>query len=194
KAIGDFHFQWNQRSFKIGASVGVVRIAGGPDTLAGVLSAADAACYMAKEKGRDRVQVYSPENDEITLRRGEMEWVNRIHRALAEERFCLYAQPVAATRNGEPSTAYTELLLRLRGDDGELVPPTAFIPAGERYHLMPAIDRWVISTAFAQLAQQRARGVGAAGVYAINISGASIGDEDFLDYVQKQFVLHGVAH
>ena len=74
--IGDFHFQWNQRSFKIGASVGVVNVAGGPQTLAGVLSAADAACYMAKDKGRNRVQVYSPESDEVTLRKGEMEWVN----------------------------------------------------------------------------------------------------------------------
>jgi diguanylate cyclase (GGDEF)-like protein/PAS domain S-box-containing protein len=193
KAIGDFHFQWSQRSFKIGASVGVVNLAGGPATLAGVLSAADAACYMAKDNGRNRVQVYSPESDEVTLRRGEMEWVNRIHRALAEERFCLYAQPVAATSSGEPSTAYTELLLRLRGDDGELVPPTAFIPAGERYHLMPTIDRWVISTAFALLARQRAPGTGSAGVYAINISGASIGDDEFLDYVQAQFALHGVA-
>ena len=194
KAIGDFHFQWNQRSFRIGASVGVVNLAGGPGTLAGVLSAADAACYMAKDKGRNRVQVYSPESDEVTLRRGEMEWVNRIHRALADERFCLYAQPVAATRSGELSTAYTELLLRLRGDDGELVPPTAFIPAGERYHLMPTIDRWVISTAFALLARQSDHGAAPAGVYAINISGASIGDDEFLDYVQKQFSLHGVPY
>jgi hypothetical protein len=71
-----------------------------------VLSAADAACYMAKDKGRNRVQVYSPESDEVALRRGEMEWVNRIHRALAENRFCLYAQPVAATSSGEPSRVH----------------------------------------------------------------------------------------
>src|SRR6185312_11934763 len=154
KAIGDFHFQWNQRSFKIGASVGVVRIAGGPDTLAGILSAADAACYMAKDKGRNRVQVYRPESDEVTLRKGEMEWVNRIHRALAEDRFCLYAQPVCATRGHDASPVYTEVLLRLRDDQGHLVPPTSFIPAAERYHLMPAIDRWVITSAFAILARQ----------------------------------------
>ena len=154
KTIGDFHFQWNQRSFKIGASVGVVNVAGGPQTLAGVLAAADAACYMAKDKGRNRVQMYSPESDEVTLRKGEMEWVNRIHRALAENRFCLYAQPVQRTRGDDASPPYTELLLRLRGDEGELVPPTSFIPAAERYHLMPAIDRWVIGSAFALLARQ----------------------------------------
>ena len=195
KSIGDFHFQWNQRSFKIGASVGVVNIAGGPDTLAGVLSAADAACYMAKDKGRNRVQIYSPESDEVTLRKGEMEWVNRIHHALADNRFCLYAQPVHATLGGDGTPAYTELLLRLRGDDGALVPPTAFIPAAERYHLMPAIDRWVISTAFGILARHfETAGAIEVGVCAINVSGASIGDDDFLDFVQGQFLQHRIPH
>jgi diguanylate cyclase (GGDEF)-like protein/PAS domain S-box-containing protein len=194
KTIGDFHFQWKQRSFKIGASVGVVDVAGGPQTLAGVLSAADAACYMAKDKGRNRVQVYSPESDEVTLRRGEMEWVNRIHRALAENRFCLFAQPVQATSGDDVAPPYTELLLRLRGDDGELVPPTSFIPAAERYHLMPAIDRWVISSALAMLARQIDAGAPPCGVFAINVSGASIGDDDFLDFVQAQFVRYAVPH
>jgi diguanylate cyclase (GGDEF)-like protein/PAS domain S-box-containing protein len=193
-AIGDFHFQWNQRSFKIGASVGVVNVADGPQTLAGVLSAADAACYMAKDKGRNRVQVYSSESDELTLRKGEMEWVNRIHRALAEDRFLLHAQPVHGTRDNDDSAPYTELLLRLRDDHGELVPPTSFIPAAERYHLMPAIDRWVITSAFAILARQFETGPAPAGIFAINVSGASIGDDDFLDFVQAQFVRYSVPH
>lgn len=193
--IGDFHFQWSQRSFKIGASVGVVNIAGGPQTLAAVLSAADAACYMAKDKGRNRVQVYSPESDEVTLRKGEMEWVNHIHRALGEDRFCLYAQPVQGTGDDDESDPpYTELLLRLRDDEGALVPPTSFIPAAERYHVMPAIDRWVIRSAFAILARQFAAGAAQSGVFAINVSGASIGDDDFLDFVQAQFVRYEVPH
>jgi diguanylate cyclase (GGDEF)-like protein/PAS domain S-box-containing protein len=196
KTIGDFHFQWSQRSFKIGASVGVVNVAGGPDTLAGVLSAADAACYVAKDKGRNRVQVYSPESDEVTLRKGEMEWVNRIHRALADGQFCLYAQPVHGTHGEDASPPYTELLLRLRGENGELVPPTSFIPAAERYHLMPAIDRWVISTALGMLAHHVETGGdrSSIGVYAINVSGASIGDDDFLDFVQAQFLRFRVPH
>ena len=198
RSIGDFHFQWGQRSFRIGASVGVVNVAGGPESLAGVLSAADAACYMAKDKGRNRVQVYSPESDEVTLRKGEMEWVNRIHRALAEDRFCLYAQPVRETGAGDEAPPYIELLLRLRGDDGDLVPPTSFIPAAERYHLMPAIDRWVISSAFAILERQVDAGAMPGGpggpVVAINISGASIGDDDFLDFVRAQFVRYRVPH
>jgi diguanylate cyclase (GGDEF)-like protein/PAS domain S-box-containing protein len=191
--IGDYHFQWNQRTFRIGASIGVVNVAGGPETLAGVLSAADAACYMAKDKGRNRVQVYSHESDEVTLRKGEMEWVNRIHRALAEDRFCLHAQPVCATRGGDASPPYTEVLLRLRDDHGDLVPPTSFIPAAECYHLMPAIDRWVISSAFTILARQF-DGAPPAGVFALNVSGASIGDDDFLDFVQAQFVRYAIPH
>src|SRR5581483_1114879 len=196
KTIGDFHFQWGQRTFKIGASVGVVNVAGGPQTLAGVLSAADAACYMAKDKGRNRVQVYSPESDEVTLRKGEMEWVNRIHHALGENRFCLYAQRVQSTR-ADGDSPYTEILLRLRGEGDELVPPTSFIPAAERYHLMPMIDRWVIASAFAILGRQLAGGGDAgpsAGIFAINVSGASIGDDDFLDFVQAQFVRYAVPH
>jgi diguanylate cyclase (GGDEF)-like protein/PAS domain S-box-containing protein len=194
--IEEFHFQWKERSFKISASVGVVDISGGPQTLAAVLSAADAACYMAKEKGRNRVQVYSPESNEVTLRKGEMEWVNRIHRALADDQFVLYAQPAESTHGPGAALPYSEILLRLRDENGALVPPTSFIPAAERYHLMPAIDRWVISTGFAMLARHVAAAADAAtlGVYAINVSGASLGDDDFLDFVQAQFVRHAVPY
>jgi diguanylate cyclase (GGDEF)-like protein/PAS domain S-box-containing protein len=196
KAVGDFHFVWRQRSFKIGVSVGVVDVTGGPATLAGVLSAADAACYMAKDKGRNRVQLYSPDSDEVAARQGEMEWVNRIHHALADNRFCLYSQPVNATVGDSGAPAYTELLLRLRDDDGGLVSPAAFLPAAERYHMMPAIDRWVISNAFATLARYRnSRGPAMAEttVCAINVSGASLGDDEFLGFVQDQFATHGIA-
>ena len=96
KAIVDFRFAWKNRSFTIGVSIGLVNLAEGPHTLASVLSAADAACYLAKDKGRNRVQVYRPEDSEVALRHGEMEWVNRLHRALAEDRLCLYAQPMHA--------------------------------------------------------------------------------------------------
>jgi diguanylate cyclase (GGDEF)-like protein/PAS domain S-box-containing protein len=193
-AIGEYPFVWNQRPFKIGASIGVVDIAGGPHTLAGVLAAADAACYMAKDKGRNRVQVYSPESDEVTLRKGEMEWVNRIHRALADDRFCLYAQPVEGTSGDDEFAPYVEILLRLRDDDGGLVSPTAFIPAAERYHLMPAIDRFVIRSAFATIARQLESASSPLGVFAINVSGASIGDDGFLEFVQAEFGRAGVPH
>ena len=195
KTIGDFHFVWKQRPFKVGVSIGLVSLADGTRTLAQVLSAADAACYMAKDKGRNRVQVWSSQSDELTMRRGEMEWANRLHAALGQNRFCLYAQPVSSIRRGADHVPYTELLLRLRDEGGDIVPPMSFIPAAERYHLMPAVDRWVIATAFAQIAQYAAAdALERLGIVAINVSGASLGDDEFLDFVQDQFVRHGIPH
>ena len=194
KAIVDFRFAWKNRSFTIGVSIGLVNLADGPHTLASVLSAADAACYLAKDKGRNRVQVYRPEDSEVTLRRGEMEWVHRLHRALAEDRLCLYSQPMRAMHaTGSQQVHHEELLVRLIDEQNEMIPPIAFIPAAERYHLMPSIDRWVIRTAFRVLAERRANGQ-SLGSYAINVSGASIGDDQFLDYVRESFARFHIPH
>ena len=193
KAIVDFRFAWKNRSFTIGVSIGLVNLAEGPHTLASVLSAADAACYLAKDKGRNRVQVYRPEDSEVTLRRGEMEWVHRLHRALAEDRLCLFSQPMRAMHSPGTDARHEELLVRLIDEQNELIPPIAFIPAAERYHLMPSIDRWVIRTAFRVLAEQRAAGQ-SLGTYAINISGTSIGDDQFLDYVRESFARFRIPH
>ena len=196
KAIVDFRFAWKNRSFTIGVSIGLVNLAEGPHTLASVLSAADAACYLAKDKGRNRVQVHRPEDDEVALRRGEMEWVNRLHRALAEDRLCLYAQPMHAMHSTGTEVLHQELLVRLIDENDELIQPITFIPAAERYHLMPSIDRWVIRTAFRLLADRRAAGDASAlsGTYAINLSGASIGDDQFLDYVRESFARFRIPH
>jgi diguanylate cyclase (GGDEF)-like protein/PAS domain S-box-containing protein len=183
RAIADFRFARQRRSFAVGVSIGVVHVGRGPHTLESVLAAADAACYMAKDKGRNRVQVYRPEDSEIALRHGEMEWVNRIHRALADNRLLLYAQPIVPLAGTAPP--HHELLVRLLDERNEVVPPMAFIPAAERYNLMPAIDRWVVRTAFAALGARA--GPQARGTWAINLSGASIGDEDCLDYIREQF-------
>ncbi|HEX6137193.1 MAG TPA: EAL domain-containing protein, partial [Casimicrobiaceae bacterium] len=193
KAIVDFRFAWKNRSFTIGVSIGLVNLAEGPHTLASVLSAADAACYLAKDKGRNRVQVYRPEDSEVALRRGEMEWVHRLHRALAEDRLCLFSQPMRAMHSPGADVRHEELLVRLIDEQNELIPPIAFIPAAERYHLMPSIDRWVIRTAFRVLAERRAAGK-AIGTYAINVSGTSIGDDQFLDYVRENFARFRIPH
>ena len=195
-AVADFHFVWKDRSFNVGVSVGVVNVSDASQTLAAVLSAADAACYMAKDKGRNRVQVYSPDSNEVTVRQGEMEWVNRLHRALAEHRFCLLAQPVHGTRGDNQTPPYTELLLRLRDESNQLIPPAEFLPAAERYNLMPDIDRWVITTAFGMLAQhlETADREAVGDTIAINLSGASIGDDGFLDFVRAQFTHFRIPH
>jgi diguanylate cyclase (GGDEF)-like protein len=195
KSVADLHFTWQRRSFRIGVSIGLVHVAGGPGTLASVLSAADAACYMAKEKGRDRVQVYRAGDREVALRRGEMEWVNRIHRALAEGRFVLYSQPIHDIRAGAAAPPSIELLIRLLDEHNAVVPPMAFIPAAERYNLMPMIDRWVIETAFGILKQRRSDPRATAlQSCAINLSGASLSDYQFLDFLCAQFARFAIPY
>ena len=195
QTVTDFHFAWAHLSFNIGVSIGLVNVEDGLFTLVEVLRAADAACYIAKEKGRNRVQVYHPEDSELTLRQGEMEWVGRLQKALDDNRFILYSQAIVQVSGAGPAGTHCEILVRMLDEDGTLVPPMAFIPAAERYNLMPAIDRWVIRTALATLARMRAEGVGdQVDLCTINLSGASIGDDRFLSFVREQLLLFAVPH
>jgi len=194
QTVIEFHFAWENRSFTIGVSIGVVNVEDGLFTIADVLSAADAACYMAKEKGRNRVQVYHREDSELSMRHGEMEWVGRLQKALDEDRFVLYSQDIVAL-GGANKGSHCELLIRMLDEKGEIVPPMAFIPAAERYGLMPSIDRWVIRNALAIIAREQADLRGEAlDVYAINLSGASIADDRFLEFVREQFTRFGVRY
>ena len=187
QTVTDFHFTWETRSFSVGVSIGLVNVKDGPFTLTDVMSAADAACYMAKEKGRNRVQVYHSEDSDLSLRQGEMEWISRLQKALKEDRFVLYTQDIKGLDAKRQHGTHCEILMRLLDERGELVPPMAFIPAAERYNLMPAIDRWVIRTAFATISREQTEGGAVFEICAINLSGGSIGDEGFLDYVREQF-------
>ncbi|HTS52746.1 MAG TPA: EAL domain-containing protein [Burkholderiales bacterium] len=183
RCIADFRFVNDDRSFTIGASIGVVQVADSTLNLTEVLGAADAACYMAKEKGRNRVQYYRPHDSDVSLRRGEMEWASRLQRALQEGRFVLYAQRIMSVAGASPLENHQELLVRMLDEHGRIVLPMAFIPAAERYSLMPSIDQWVIQRAFATI-----NSFGEViGTYAINVSGKSIADERFLEFVREQF-------
>jgi EAL domain-containing protein (putative c-di-GMP-specific phosphodiesterase class I) len=170
------------RSFNIGASIGVIHVADGTLNLTDVLGAADAACYMAKEKGRNRVQFYRPHDSEVFLRRGEMEWVSRLQRALQEERFALHAQKIISIQDHGARSVHHELLVRMLDEHDKLIPPMAFIPAAERYSMMPLVDQWVVQSAFSKVSTLGPN----CGIYAINISGTSIGDERFLEFVREQ--------
>jgi diguanylate cyclase (GGDEF)-like protein/PAS domain S-box-containing protein len=188
QTVMDFHLTWEDRSFSVGVSIGVVNIKDGLFTIADVLSAADSACYVAKEKGRNRVQVYHAEDSELSLRQGEMEWIGRLQKALEEDRFVLYAQDIVEIKAPRGRVTHRELLLRMLDEHGEIVMPMAFIPAAERYGLMPSIDRWVIRNALAIISRQRVDGRNdLADICSINLSGASIGDEGFLDFIRGQF-------
>jgi diguanylate cyclase (GGDEF)-like protein/PAS domain S-box-containing protein len=191
QAVADFHFTWSERSFPSSASIGLVTFGEQPATLADVLRMADAACYLAKDHGRNRVHVFSQEDQELAQRQGEMGWIGRIRQALEEDRFVLFSQPILPLSPNRQGKTHCEILLRLKDENDQIVPPIAFIPAAERYGLMPAIDRWVIRNALALHAERARLGVEDE-MYAINLSGTSMGDVDFLPFVREQFQLTNV--
>ncbi|MFZ5493125.1 MAG: EAL domain-containing protein, partial [Pseudomonadota bacterium] len=190
--IRDFRFSWQGKTFNLGASIGMVMLDSPGLTLADVLRQADMACYAAKDKGRNRVQLYLPDDAELRQRHGEMEWVTRINQALESNRLTLHHQRIVAL-NGSSPPAGREFLLRLReADDQRLILPGTFIPAAERYGLMPAIDRWVVANCLAHLSACRPAGISRGGELAfINLSGATLSDESFLDYVRRQLDRYG---
>jgi diguanylate cyclase (GGDEF)-like protein/PAS domain S-box-containing protein len=189
--VEGFVYVWKQRSYSISVSIGVVLLDRPGLTLAEALSQADAACYIAKDHGRNRVHFYSEQDDETARRRGEMEWANRLRWAVDENRLQLHYQEVAPLR-GNGSAPYIELLLRLRDEDGRIVFPGAFIPAAERYGMMPLLDRWVIAQALSHFDQLHASGR-PPGCCAINLAASTLEDDGLADYVLDRIARHGVA-
>jgi diguanylate cyclase (GGDEF)-like protein/PAS domain S-box-containing protein len=184
RSVRDYRFICEDHSFETGVSIGVVSVTGQTHTLTEIQSAADVACYAAKEAGRNRVHVYVPDDRELQQRQGEMRWVSRIHKAMAEDRFMLYCQPILPVDPHSGLAPHYEFLLRIQGEDGQEVPPMAFIPAAERYNLMPMIDRWVVQNVLRNVARATPSLEGA--IWTINISGRSLGDEDFLQLVSQE--------
>ncbi|RWU17751.1 PAS domain S-box protein [Pseudomonas alkylphenolica] len=187
QAVQSLHFVWKARPFMTTVSIGLVHVAQLPTTLEASLRAADMACYMAKEKGRNRVQVYHADDSELSIRFGEMAWIQRLHVALEENRFCLYAQEIAAL-GPDDGPGHIEILLRLHDENGRIILPDSFIPAAERYGLMTALDRWVVRSVFMVIRQGLdERRDGPLAMCAINLSGSSIGDDKFLEYLKRLF-------
>ena len=191
QCIQEFRFVWQDKTFQIGVSIGLIAIDADSESMNSVLSAADAACYVAKNKGRNRVHIYQADDSELAKATSEMQWVTRITQALEENRFCLYYQTIVPTTPTESSGEHYEVLLRLVDEMGQVVSPMVFIPAAERYNLMQAIDRWVIRTLFTTQGQHY-REAGCNCLYAINLSGASINDEQFIEFLHEQFTLHQI--
>jgi diguanylate cyclase (GGDEF)-like protein/PAS domain S-box-containing protein len=190
-AVRDFRFLFDDRVLKLGVSIGVAEVDARVDTPDAVMSAADLACNSAKESGRNRVQTHHEERTTERLR--EMQWVSRINRAREENRFELLCQTIVPIRAGIADQPHFELLLRMRDEHGALVEPAAFIPAAERYNLMPLIDRWVVEQACRHHAYRRGDPTRHPYVLDINISATSLNDETFLDHVLAEIAEAGVA-
>jgi diguanylate cyclase (GGDEF)-like protein len=183
--VQEFRFVWEDKTFAVGASIGVVMIDADSESLTDILSAADAACYSAKDAGRNRVHVVRENDATIANRYGEMQWVTRITEALEEGRFRLYAQQISALGATDPgASGLLEIMLRMQDGNGKLVPPGAFIPAAERYNLMASLDRWVITETLKWL-KTNASCAERFGKCSVNISGQSVSDARFLDYLME---------
>src|SRR5882724_10852768 len=182
RAVGDYRFVWKDKIFNIGTSVGLVEISRESGTLEELLAAADTACYVAKKQGSGRVVVYSARDEALARHTGEIQWLQRLQSALKDNRFQLYHQPIVPAYGQNGGGPAMEVFVRLQDEAGHEVPPSEFVRAAERYRLMSLVDRWVVQTTLAAL------GRGAIPVpsnrsVAINISGQTLSDMQFLEFV-----------
>ena len=182
--INDFQFNWENKSFAVGVSIGLVAV-DQHSNLHGLLSAADTACYVAKDEGRNRIHSFNDNNDALAERKGQMQWVHKITRALEEGRFEVYCQKMMSF--DESLASHFEMLVRMVDEDGVIIPPLAFIPAAERYNLMTWVDRWVIRHTFKSITELLQTTNDRNLLFAINVSAQSLCDDEFLPYVQEQF-------
>ena len=188
--IRDYQFVWGDKAFRVGASIGMVDAPAQVSTYENLYHAADTACYMAKHEGRDRVHIVTYDDANVTEKREQTQWVNRINDALDSNRFVLYCQDIVPLRDDSDLKPHKEILIRMLDEDGEVVPPMAFIPPAERYNLMSQLDEWVVNNVIAQLAEDKS-----STVYAINLSGQSIADRKFtqtvLDVIRQADIEQG---
>lgn len=186
-AIHAHRFESDGGTFDITASIGIASIDGQSENSTSVMGAADLACYVAKDLGRNRIHVYESGDQELMRRHSEMRWVSRITEAIDKDRFVLYYQDICPVVAGSDDVQHFEILVRMLGDDGNVVMPGEFLPAAERYNLIGLLDRWVIRNSLEWYAEN-CPGCSAVDsvIMAINISGASIADDSLLDYIKSE--------
>jgi diguanylate cyclase (GGDEF)-like protein/PAS domain S-box-containing protein len=191
--IKNYRFIWDDRTFEIGVSIGVIGINAENAEMSKVLSSADVACYAAKDSGRNRVHVFEASDEIVSERYGQMHWTARISKALKENRFQLYQQPIVGT--SDKNRDHLEILLRMIDETGNVIPPGAFMPAAERYGFMPEIDRWVIREAFTFMGKNDPADPvrGTDRIFAINLSGDSINDDSLLEFILQEKNRHDIS-
>ncbi len=193
--LAEFRFNWMDKIFVIGGSIGIIRISSKIETINEILSMADMACYAAKEAGRNRAHIYIEDDRQMTFRMQEMQWFSRLNESLEQNLFTLYKQPIVSVPyDKDKSVLFYEFLLRLKTDTGSLIMPDVFMRAAERYNLMPSLDRWVVENAFRYIAKnfgtreerkQETR-------FFINLSGASMSDHNFFNFTFKKMQEYGI--
>ncbi len=192
RAVRNFRFHIEDKTFSVGVSIGIVEIAAynqGDDV--NVLSLADSACFLAKEEGRNRIHIYHQNDEDLARQHGEMQWVSHIQKALEQDLLEIFCQRIVPVGRSNDGIGHVEVLVRMIGKNGEMIPPSAFIPAAEHYNLMSELDRWVINHTFAWLRDNRQNM--AHMITAINISGQSLGDEHFLDDLMAMLSTYDIA-
>jgi diguanylate cyclase (GGDEF)-like protein/PAS domain S-box-containing protein len=191
RSIATYRFVWHDRVFNVGVSIGLIEIGREAGTIEQLLAAADSACYVAKKEGAGRVSVYSARDEAMARNSGEIEWLQKLQSALKEERFALYYQPIVAAY-GPDTGPSMEVLLRMLDESGAEIAPGEFVAAAERYRLMVSVDRWVVQTTFTALSRNAFQLAPDRSV-AINISGQTLGDPQFLEFVVDMLDRTGIA-
>lgn len=181
--VQKYHFYWEEKVFNVGLSIGLVPVQGKAVNYSELISAADAACYKAKEEGRNRYHVFTYDDEELTQRRGELNWISRIQEAIEQDHFVLYRQTIQPVPvNREVGKLHCEILLRMKDADGNIIGPDQFIPAAERYNLMKSIDKWVIEKTFDWLSSF-GKNLDRINLCSINLSGHTITDSAIASFI-----------
>lgn len=191
EGMRSYHFVCDSKLYDIGVSIGLVQV--NNHTMGSLLSSADMACFMAKEKGRNRLHVYRPNDEEIARRELEMGWVVKLNRAIQERRFVLFHQEIVALDESKKSERHVEILLRMNGGEQGIIGPGEFLPAAERYNLMGTIDQWVVDSSLGSYAANKRALEEAGVVFSINVSGASLTDGRILHYVRERIRHYGLS-
>lgn len=183
EAVQNHRFIWQNNLFPITLSIGLVPLSGEDSDIHMIMAAADDACYIAKEEGGNRIRVFQRNEEKYILRRGQMEWVSKINQALKTDKFRLWYQLIEPIRPLPGIHPKLEILIRMEGEDGSIISPGDFIPSAERYGLISAIDRWVFENAIKAWVQLRTENHDLVNrLFSINISGATLLDETFIDF------------
>lgn len=188
QAVTEFRFAWEDKVFALGASIGVVQVGNGSMAPSQILSMADAACYAAKDSGRNRIHISQANDPDIAIRRGEMQWVSRINQAIDQNNLCLEYQPISACSDGViPRNVRYELLVRMLDEDGKTIPPGAFLSAVERYNLTARLDRWVVDAALNWLTANPRHCMGL-DMCSINLSAQTLTNPGFLEFLSDRLM------